>query len=202
MDFDQVLSMFTPPTRIGVQRSTIGFGEALAGRGSDINNAIGAFVPLLNDLGPVARNLASPRTDLAGFFQGLEQYAGALAPVAQTRRSCSPTSTPPSGRWRASLCRRCRTRSRTRRRTSRRRSTAAPIIRPFLTDTASLFHDCVRARRRCRTALRCWPTRSPIGTRNLPGTAALDARTVTLSKAVGELRHQPVGARGAWTASR
>ena len=85
VDFDQVLSMFTPATRIGVQRSTIGFGEALAGRGSDINDAIGAFVPLLNDLGPVARNLASPRTDLAGFFQGLEQYAGALAPVAQVQ---------------------------------------------------------------------------------------------------------------------
>ena len=85
VDFDQVLSMFTPPTRAGVQRSTIGFGEALAGRGSDINSAIGAFVPLLTDLGPVARNLAVSRTDLGGFFHGLESYSAALVPVAQTQ---------------------------------------------------------------------------------------------------------------------
>ena len=70
---------------LGVQQSTIGFGEALAGRGSDINSAIGAFLPLLRDLGPVARNLASPNTDLAGFFRGLESYTAALAPVAQTQ---------------------------------------------------------------------------------------------------------------------
>ena len=66
-------------------RRPIGFGTALAGRGPDINNAIGAFVPLLDDLQPVARNLASPQTDLAGFLRGLESYNAALAPVAQTQ---------------------------------------------------------------------------------------------------------------------
>ena len=80
VDFDQVLSMFTPPTRSGIQRSTIGFGEALAGRGSDLNNAIGAFVPLLARPRAGGRNLASPRTDLAGFFHGLKfLFRGACA---------------------------------------------------------------------------------------------------------------------------
>ena len=85
VDFDQVLSMFNPPTRSGVTDSTIGFGQALAGRGCDLNNAIRAFVPLVTDLGPVARNLASRSTDLGGFFRGLESYTAALAPVAQTQ---------------------------------------------------------------------------------------------------------------------
>ncbi|MGP0048301.1 MAG: MlaD family protein, partial [Solirubrobacteraceae bacterium] len=72
VDFDQVLSMFSPPTRAGVQASTTGFGQSVAGRGPDLNDAIGALVPLFGDLGPVARNLSSSRTDLAGFFRGLE----------------------------------------------------------------------------------------------------------------------------------
>jgi ABC-type transporter Mla subunit MlaD len=50
VDFDQVLSMFNPATRRGVTDTTIGFGEALAGRGSDLNSAIRAFVPLVSDL--------------------------------------------------------------------------------------------------------------------------------------------------------
>ena len=191
VDFDQVLSMFTPATRIGVQRSTIGFGEALAGRGSDINDAIGAFVPLLNDLGPVARNLASPRTDLAGFFQGLEQYAGALAPVAQvqaqlftnlntTFRALAGVAvpslqdtislTPPN--FEATI-------------------NGAPIIRPFLTDTASLFHQLLPGTETLPDSAPVLADAFAIGTRNLPGTAALDARTVTLSKAVAAYGTNP-----------
>ena len=85
VDLDQVLSMFDPATRKGIQESTIGFSDALASRGSDINDAIGAFRPLVRDLQPVAHNLASPKTDLGGFFRGLEAFSGALAPVAQTQ---------------------------------------------------------------------------------------------------------------------
>ena len=40
--------------------------DALAARGDNINNAIGAFRPLVIHLGPVARNLASPKTDFGG----------------------------------------------------------------------------------------------------------------------------------------
>src|SRR5262249_17577798 len=57
VDLDQVLSMFDPKTRVGIREATVGFSDALAGRGVDINNAIGAFVPLLRHLGPVATNL-------------------------------------------------------------------------------------------------------------------------------------------------
>jgi ABC-type transporter Mla subunit MlaD len=192
VDFDQVLSMFNPPTRKGVQQSTIGFGQALAGRGYDINDAIGAFVPLLGDLGPVARNLSSPRTDLAGFFRGLESYAGALAPVAQVQAQLftnlnttfralagvavpslqeTISNTPPN--FEATI-------------------NGAPIIRPFLTDTASLF---AQLRPGTATLTRSAPVLADtfaIGTRNLPGTAALDRRTVTLSKAVAAYGTNPL----------
>src|ERR1700733_11923284 len=52
VDLDQVLNMFTPPTRAGVVASTTGFSDGLAGRGVDVNDAIGSFVPLLTDLDP------------------------------------------------------------------------------------------------------------------------------------------------------
>ena len=83
VDLDQVLGMYDKATRAGVVASTIGYGEGLAGRGSGINDAIRAFVPLVTDLGPVARNLASPKTDFGGFFRGLERFSAAVAPVAQ-----------------------------------------------------------------------------------------------------------------------
>ena len=35
----------------------------------------------------MVRNLASPRTDLGGFFRGLERYTGALVPVAAQNAS-------------------------------------------------------------------------------------------------------------------
>ncbi len=196
VDFDQVLSMFNPPTRVGVQRTTIGFGEALAGRGGDINAAIGAFLPLLNDLGPVARNLASPQTNLAGFFRGLAGYAGALAPVAATQASLftnlnttfralasvavpslqeTISQTPPM--FEATIA-------------------GSPVIRPFLTDTAALFGEL---RPGAATLPRSAPVLAQafaIGTRNLPGTAALDQRTVALAKSVAGYGENPAVQQG------
>ncbi len=191
VDFDQVLSMFTPPTRKGVQQATIGFGTALAGRGYDINNAIGAFGPLLRDLQPVAANLASPSTNLGGFFRSLENYTGALVPVAQTQGQLfanldttfralagvavpalqeTISDTPPM--FDATIAN-------------------TPVIRPFLTDTATLFSEL-------RPGVATLPQSAPVlssafatGTRNLPGTAALDQRTVTLSKNTGTYAQNP-----------
>jgi ABC-type transporter Mla subunit MlaD len=191
VDFDQVLSMFTPPTRKGVQQSTLGFGQALAGRGYDLNNAIGAFLPLLRDLQPVAANLASPRTDLGGFFRSLETYTGALVPVARiqgqlfanldtTFRALAGVAvpslqetisdTPPM--FDATIAN-------------------TPVIRPFLTDTAALFSQL-------RPGVATLPQSAPVlarafatGTRNLPGTAALDRRTITLSKDTANYAQNP-----------
>jgi ABC-type transporter Mla subunit MlaD len=191
VDFDQVLDMFTPPTRTGVQNTTIGFGEALAGRGGDLNAAIGAFVPLFDDLGPVMENLSASHTDLAGFFHGLESYSAALAPVAQTQATLfgnldttfralasvavpafqdTISDTPPLFESTIS---------------------GGPVIEPFLTDTAALLHEF---RPGTATLIQSAPVLVEAfadGIRNLPGTAALDRRTVTLSKGVARYGQNP-----------
>jgi ABC-type transporter Mla subunit MlaD len=196
VDLDQVLDMFTPPTRTGVVAATTGFSDGLAGRGIDVNNAIGAFVPLLTDLEPVARNLASPHTDLAGFLRGLESFTGALAPVANTQaqlfvaldgtfRALASVSvpslqefisdTPPA--FEAVIA-------------------DSPITRPFLTDTATLFSEL-------RPGFATLPTSAPVladafaaGVQNLPGTEALDQRLVGLSQHLESYGQTPAVQQG------
>jgi phospholipid/cholesterol/gamma-HCH transport system substrate-binding protein len=141
VDLDQVLDMYTPATRAGIVAATAGYAEGLTGRGPDINDAIHAFVPLVTDLGPVARNLASPRTDLAGFFHGLESFSSAVAPVAQTQadlyvnldttfRSLATVAYPFLQEWISQTPP-----------TEQAVIAQSPIIRPFVTDTTALFAE-------------------------------------------------------------
>ena len=196
VDLDQVLSMFNAPTRQGVTASTIGFSDGLAGRGVGVNDAIGAFVPLLGDLAPVARNLAAQHTNLAGFLHGLEALAATLAPVANTQaalfvsldgtfRALASVSvpylqdaiseTPPA--FDAVIA-------------------GSPTIRPFLTDSAALFSEL-------RPGFATLPTSAPVladafaaGVRNLPGTAALDTRLVGLSGTLESYTQTPAVQQG------
>ncbi len=196
VDFDQVLSMFNPPTRTGVAASTSGFSDALAGRGSSINDAIGAFVPLVTDLGPVMRNLSSRGTDLGGFFRGLGSFTHALVPVAQDQadlyanldttfgafaRVAYPylqnwiSDTPPA--FQSVI-------------------TDSPREQAFAADTAALFADL-------RPGFATLPTSAPVladafaaGARNLPGTVALDRRTTSLAKTIANFGTNPTVSGG------
>jgi virulence factor Mce-like protein len=85
VEFDDFLNMFDERTRDAARANTIGFGDAFAGRGESINTAIGAFRPLLRDLVPVARNLASPQTNIRRFFGELGDAAAIVAPAAETQ---------------------------------------------------------------------------------------------------------------------
>jgi ABC-type transporter Mla subunit MlaD len=182
VDLDQFLSMFDAPTRKGVAAATTGFSDALAGRGSGINDAIGAFVPLVTDLGPVARNLASKKTDFGGFFRGLESFAGASAPVAQTQAklygnldttftALASVAVPFLQRWISQTPP-----------TFRTVIADSPHIQAFLNDTAGLFKDL-------RPGFATLPQSAPVladafaaGARNLPGTTALDQRLLSLAQ--------------------
>ena len=118
-DFDQVLNMFTPPTRKGVQQSTIGFGEAVAGRGYDLNQAIGKFLPLARTCSRSRPTWPRRAPISPASSGGWSSSPGRSRRSPRRRRRCSPISTPPSRRsprWR----RHCRTRSRRRRRRSSR----------------------------------------------------------------------------------
>lgn len=195
-DLDQVLSMFTPPTRWGVKATTEGFAQALAGRGAAVNDAIGAFVPLVDNLGPVMRNLSSPRTGLGAFLRGLGAYAGALAPVAQQQASLfqnldgtfaalAAVAHPYLEQWIAQTPP-----------TFQTVINDSPRLQAFVKDTTGLFGDL-------RPGAATLPTSAPLlasafaaGTRTLPGTAALDRRLVSLSQSLASYGASPVVTQG------
>jgi virulence factor Mce-like protein len=82
VELDEVLNVFDRETRAGVQGTVRELGDALAGRGQDVNDTVAALPALLSRLEPVARNLRSARTDLHGFIAGVSAAANAVAPVA------------------------------------------------------------------------------------------------------------------------
>jgi virulence factor Mce-like protein len=83
VEFDELIDMFDKPTRDAIATNTIGFGTAFAGRGESLNEAIGAFKPLLTNLEPVARYLRSPKTGLTRFIRASGALAAEVAPVAR-----------------------------------------------------------------------------------------------------------------------
>jgi virulence factor Mce-like protein len=87
VELDEFFSSFDDKARVGSRNSLDGYGGGLAGRGQDLNTAIEAFVPLLQDAEPVLRNLSDPDTQLARFFRALADTATEVAPVAEQQAS-------------------------------------------------------------------------------------------------------------------
>jgi virulence factor Mce-like protein len=85
VEFDQVLNTFDPATRRAARGNLVAFGDALAGRGPDLNVAFGELRPLVTRLEPVARNLASRKTGIGRLFRALADSAAEVAPVAETQ---------------------------------------------------------------------------------------------------------------------
>jgi virulence factor Mce-like protein len=83
VEIDQLFNTFDEPTRTAIQGNLTEFGNALAGRGAQLNAGIQELRPLVQVLEPVARNIASPQTDLRGFVTGLSRTAAEVAPVAE-----------------------------------------------------------------------------------------------------------------------
>jgi virulence factor Mce-like protein len=81
-EFDDAFRVFDKQTRNGIRRTVHGLGDGLAGRGTDMNAAIGSFRALLPPAKRVIDTLAAPGTGLAGFIDGAAKTSGALAPVA------------------------------------------------------------------------------------------------------------------------
>jgi virulence factor Mce-like protein len=141
VEIDQVFNMFDDPTRVAIQSNLLEFGNALAGRGVDFNEAIGQLKPLVEVLTPVMRNLADPNTGLSNFVSSLSATAAEVAPVAQIQ-----------GQLFADLDTTFAAFARVSRpfiQESISRSPAAedtaiatlPTIRPLLTNTAKLFSE-------------------------------------------------------------
>jgi virulence factor Mce-like protein len=85
VDIDEFFSMFDQPTRQAIQQNLAGFGNALAGRGPQLNEAIGALRNLVVNGQPILRKIVEPSTDFAGFWRALGDLAATVAPVAETQ---------------------------------------------------------------------------------------------------------------------
>lgn len=79
---EDFLSAYTPPVRRGMRQQLRGFALGFAGRGNDLNDALGELDPLLLHLGPAARALNSRQADLPRLIRGLARISAEVAPVA------------------------------------------------------------------------------------------------------------------------
>jgi virulence factor Mce-like protein len=84
IELDEFFSTFDDETRQNQRTAIDGYGTALAGRGLSINQAIEDFVPFMQRLEPVMRNLSDERTELRNLFPELREFSGQVAPVADT----------------------------------------------------------------------------------------------------------------------
>jgi virulence factor Mce-like protein len=85
VEFDDLLNTFDSKTRTNSRLALDGFGDAFAGRGASINEAIAGLNPFFRFLTPVMRNLADPRTQLNEFFKQIGAASAQVAPVARVQ---------------------------------------------------------------------------------------------------------------------
>ena len=85
VDIDEFFNMFDEPTRKAIQQNLAGFGNALAGRGPQLNEAIGAIRRAVESGQPALRKIVEPSTNFGGFWEALAALNATLAPVAETQ---------------------------------------------------------------------------------------------------------------------
>ncbi|MDX6587328.1 MAG: phospholipid/cholesterol/gamma-HCH transport system substrate-binding protein [Solirubrobacterales bacterium] len=141
VEFDDVLSTFDEPTRVAIQANLVEFGNALAGRGVDLNGALGELPETVKVLEPVAKNLSDPDTQLVRFIDALAATAAEVAPVAEEQAQMFVALDTTFGAF-ANVARPFiqETISETPP-TLDVGTRALPVIRPFLANSAGLFRD-------------------------------------------------------------
>ncbi|MCW2994279.1 MAG: Mammalian cell entry related domain protein [Conexibacter sp.] len=82
IDLDDFFNMYDEPTRQGSSDNLLAYGTAFAGRGGDLNQALGDLDPLVRHAEPALRNLVAPKTRFEDLFPAFEQAAHEVAPVA------------------------------------------------------------------------------------------------------------------------
>ena len=141
VEIDQVFNMFDQPTRVAIQSNLLEIGNALAGRGPDLNEAIGQLKPLVQVLTPVMRNLADPNTGLSNFVSSLSNTAAEVAPVAEIQGQLFVDLDTTFGAF-ARVARPFIQESISRSPAAEDTAIATlPTIRPFLANTAKLFSE-------------------------------------------------------------
>jgi ABC-type transporter Mla subunit MlaD len=85
VDIDQFFDIFDEPTRRSTQRALAGFGTAFAGRGPQLNEAIGSLRRLTENAQPVLSILVDPSSGWGEFWEALAELSATVAPVAETQ---------------------------------------------------------------------------------------------------------------------
>jgi virulence factor Mce-like protein len=85
VDIDEFFDMFDKPTRDSIRQNQAGFGNALAGRGPQLNEAIGHLRRLVENAQAPLRTIVEPSTNFGGFWRALEDLSATVAPVAETQ---------------------------------------------------------------------------------------------------------------------
>jgi virulence factor Mce-like protein len=196
VEFDEFVNTFDDRTRAASQTNLREFGNALAGRGESINQAIGAFRPLLLSIIPVARNLASPRTNLPRFVSALARAAAIVAPAAETqaqlfvnldrtfgalRQVARPYIQQSISEGPATLDTAIR---------------GFPVQRPFLRNTEALFHELRPGARALRAGAPALADALQVGTPTLKRLPALNTRLASLLDELRTFSEDPLVPRG------
>jgi virulence factor Mce-like protein len=195
VEFDEFLNMFDEPTRDAAATNLEGFGDAFAGRGPSINQAIGALRPLLRDIIPVARNLSSRETNLPRFIRALADTARIVAPAAESQaelfvnlditfaalREVAPFIQESISEGPATL---------------ETGIADFPVQRPFLANTEGLFRELQPGARALRTAAPDLADALEIGTPVLKRSPAFNRRLASLLTEVQTFSEDPQVPRG------
>jgi virulence factor Mce-like protein len=83
VELDRLYDMFDEKTRDGSRASLRGFGDALAGRGYDLNRTIQALPNFARYLQNVTHNLSRPDTNLKDFFTSINRFVRPIASVSK-----------------------------------------------------------------------------------------------------------------------
>ena len=152
VELDQVYNIFDQKTRAASQVNLREFGDAFAGRGSDLSQTIQEFPRAFRLLGQVAQNLALPITHLADFFRQLDITAQIVAPVASVNAHLFTTMADTF----AAIVRDPQALKDTIAKSPGTEDVGTQSFRvqiPFLRDTAAFSHDLRRAVRELRPTL-------------------------------------------------
>ncbi len=196
VEIDQFLGMFDAPTRTAIQTNLREFGNTFAGRGGDLNSAIGELVPLVQQLEPVAKLIAAPETQFDELFPALAQSAAEVAPVAATQAdmfvALDDTFAALAGVARPFI------------QETISRSVPAeqalidtgPNIRTFLSHSAVLFHDLRPGAQALAENAPALEAASIAGAENLPGVPAFNRRLVPVAEALLTLNDDAAARQG------
>jgi virulence factor Mce-like protein len=195
VELDEVLGTFDAKTRQASRVNLQNFGDLLAGRGLDINRIIESLNPLLRYLTPVMTNLSDPRTRLVQFFQALDRAAGEVAPVAEQQAQLFKNFDITFG----AIDRVLSDYQQTIQNAPGALDAAIkglPPQRPFLANSAALFHELRPGIRALRTAAPDLASAFELGTGSLRRSVAFNQRLKPTFVALQRFAEDPLVALG------